>query len=1294
MFIACALMLAGCPASAADAWSRRDVGVAGPSPGKAEVDASTGRAILQGFGADIGGAADSFFFLHQQVGGDARITVKIPETLQAFPAAKVALMFRNGLGANAVHETIAVTRAGVIQMQARKAAGGATTLLREIPGRVGALWLKLARTGGVFSAFVSADGRTWELVATDTAPMAASLSVGLALTSGSGTALSRVAVEALSLQVGDGSDLAAPTAPNLKVAPGFSRIALSWEGAQDDTGIKTYEVLRDGVPVASLPAPASEWIDAGAMEGRTHSYAVVAYDTAGKASAPGAPVSAALLPAPERLERLDFNQDIGAVGLTGSAVYQARTGVFTLQGAGAGLGGAADGFNFSSQTLAGDGEIVARVDSVACSAASARAGIMLREGLAPNARNFALLLQPNGNVLLQCRVSPGGPTTVAATVVSGSGPRWLKLSRSGNTVAAFLSRDGAAWEFVGVRTATLPVNLQAGLATASGSQSALCKAELSAVRIAAGAQTDSSAPGVPVFIKGVSDDSCVRLTWSAATDDRGVQTYNLFRNGVRIQSVPAGTTTFLDRQLAPATPYTYTVSATDAAGKPSPLSAPLTVSTEPSRVAAPWLHADVGTPGVAGGALQLSSSALAVSGAGAGAQGNADAFHFCYQPLNSDAQIVARVVPGGAAAGVMIRRDLTPGSVFAAMQTAGSIAPFSSRTVPGGVAKRSQDQLGASPLWVKLVRRGDTVTGFKSVDGRNWNTVGVQVLPPSHTLLIGLAAASGADGALASYLFDSVQIDLDRDGDGLFDGEEAALGSDPLNRDTDADGLSDFDEVRFTRTNPLSKDVDGFVDAVTVPGAGAIPLTGKWGKVDTSIYCAGLQGSVEFAVEAPEADLYRLQIFGRDHYKRPAPLNFSLQVFIDGEFAGPLELFSANAGEGVASCYTPWLTKGAHTVRVVWINPFVGVNLRIERLVLQRLGGPDRDGDGRKDWVQALLDSRNGIDETTLVSRVSPACLEGFAANPAAVSLQPPVGVRRGVDSRWFANVPLSPDGPVPITVGFDSGSSSAARNLVWARTNVLKTPSVILRKGDSLLLTAVPASGAASGPATLTIQGAPAPLSVPAGAAVPYQFTQRGVFTVKGALAGAAPATGTMTVTVLDDTLPQESAAWQNRTRSLDCPRITKDAVLQSDTGLSFEKNVALPGGGTRYMARLYAPEVRRVVARAGVNGPILDSATVNGFDVINSLTVLDQKFPDNSMIIEHGVVFAGKMSPGFVLRFEVFAAGVMFEDGTVVKELTAADFDPSGKARVRFLKPATSPTSVCHRTKALQNGVLLGNL
>jgi len=59
---------------------------------------------------------------------------------------------------------------------------------------------------------------------------------------------------------------------------------------------------------------------------------------------------------------------------------------------------------------------------------------------------------------------------------------------------------------------------------------------------------------------------------------------------------------------------------------------------------------------------------------------------------------------------------------------------------------------------------------------------------------------------------------VDSDGDGLFDSEEADLGTDPANTDSDTDGLSDGDEVNTYSTDPLVADSDGdtYIDSYEI----------------------------------------------------------------------------------------------------------------------------------------------------------------------------------------------------------------------------------------------------------------------------------------------------------------------------------------------------------------------------------------------------------------------------------------------------------------------------------------------
>jgi RHS repeat-associated protein len=159
---------------------------------------------------------------------------------------------------------------------------------------------------------------------------------------------------------------------------------------------------------------------------------------------------------------------IGAPALPG-AFSDDGQGTVTQSAGGTDIGGTTDQFRYAYATLIGNGSIVVRVTSQTNTDAWAKAGVMLRESLAANARTAALLLSPTSGVTFQRRSSTGGATT--STIQAGvAGPVWLRLTRTGSTVTAERSTDGLAWTLVGTdATVGLPTGtpIYVGLAVTS-----------------------------------------------------------------------------------------------------------------------------------------------------------------------------------------------------------------------------------------------------------------------------------------------------------------------------------------------------------------------------------------------------------------------------------------------------------------------------------------------------------------------------------------------------------------------------------------------------------------------------------------------------------------------------------------------------------------------------------------------------------------------------------------------------------------------------------------------------------
>jgi hypothetical protein len=107
-----------------------------------------------------------------------------------------------------------------------------------------------------------------------------------------------------------------------------------------------------------------------------------------------------------------------------------------------------------------------------------------------------------------------------------------------------------------------------------------------------------------------------------------------------------------------------------------------------------------------------------------------------------------------------------------------------------------------------------------------------------------------------------------------------------------------------------------------------------------------------------------------------------------------------------------------------------------------------------------------------------------------------------------------------------------------------------------------------------------------------------------------------------------------------------------------------------------------------------VVAGVPVQGFEMRSGaetyLTTV-QAYEDGSSLIETVLIMSPVRSEVRVEE-EILAGGVLFEDGTTRLRLTAADFDALGRCKVRYVKPGTTKTSVCHLTWAFQGNVMLG--
>jgi hypothetical protein len=173
--------------------------------------------------------------------------------------------------------------------------------------------------------------------------------------------------------------------------------------------------------------------------------------------------------------------------------------------------------------------------------------------------------------------------------------------------------------------------------------------------------------------------------------------------------------------------------------------------------------------GNAPGFVEDPAGTYTMTAAGVDIWNQADEFRYAWKQLSGDGEITATVnsvlwVPGAndwTKAGVMIRKTLEAGSAnaFVAITTgAGDGATFQWRNSAGGSSSSSRTLTGISPpASIKLVRAGNTFTGYVFQNGQ-WQQQGESAsVPMPDPVYIGLALTSHSSGITSEAVFSDVQ---------------------------------------------------------------------------------------------------------------------------------------------------------------------------------------------------------------------------------------------------------------------------------------------------------------------------------------------------------------------------------------------------------------------------------------------------------------------------------------------------------------------------------------------------------
>jgi hypothetical protein len=314
------------------------------------------------------------------------------------------------------------------------------------------------------------------------------------------------------------SQVTVPGAPtNLReTAFTSSAVDLAWNSnSYNETGFQV-ERSTDGTnfnPIATTTGTSYE--DAEVIPSIPYYYRVQALGAGGNSPDSGA--LRASLPSPV----LNQDQDIGTPGdpaIPGSATFAGGSmGAYAISASGSDIWDVTDHFHYVYRPLLGDGEISARVVSVGPGGFSTKAGVMIRETLAANAKK-AFMLEfpvPHNQPAFNWRTTTGGASMETAGPGNLPAPIWVRLVRSGRNFSGYYALDTGGgthgpWNLVDTEMISMSPNVYVGLAADGNTNAATVTSTFDNVQILPSVPTTShldvsvprgaTNPGTPVQV--------------------------------------------------------------------------------------------------------------------------------------------------------------------------------------------------------------------------------------------------------------------------------------------------------------------------------------------------------------------------------------------------------------------------------------------------------------------------------------------------------------------------------------------------------------------------------------------------------------------------------------------------------------------------------------------------------------------------------------------------------------------------------------------------------------------------
>jgi glucuronoarabinoxylan endo-1,4-beta-xylanase len=271
-------------------WVAQDLGFAGVvgTKGLAGSESlSNGVFTVAGSGDDIWGTSDGCRFVGVTNGGNCTIiarvaALEVPTNVTIDVWSKAGVMIRSSLASNAPNAFIAVTPSNGVAWQTRSTTGG-STVNAATTGLTAPYWVKLVRSGNVFTGFRSPDGTNWTQQGSTTITMSSPVYVGLAVAAHNSSGMVTVTFDNVTAP-GWPPPLPPPPA-GLVVASGMEHATLNWLASSNATSYNVKRSMTNGGPYTiAASVTTTNCTDSGLTSGTTYYYVVSAANAGGESA--------------------------------------------------------------------------------------------------------------------------------------------------------------------------------------------------------------------------------------------------------------------------------------------------------------------------------------------------------------------------------------------------------------------------------------------------------------------------------------------------------------------------------------------------------------------------------------------------------------------------------------------------------------------------------------------------------------------------------------------------------------------------------------------------------------------------------------------------------------------------------------------------------------------------------------------------------------------------------------------------------------------------------------------------